>query len=262
MAAAVPGASIAAEPDSSQEGIAAPEQVPNLEIDNPGFDPGGDTQLPYDGDPAPPEASPEEGPLESEPADDPEGRSAPYAAPETPAPTGPDTTPSDPSLEPLPSPPAVLPEPPSGGAPPETAPAPAAPQQSLPPERGSQLSHRRRIWTVVAPTEHTSRQRTVTLPISAPPGSTGHLESSANTSVVAEVKEANADASRSGGTHERIHVVRAGESLWVIAEDLLGPDASATKIAAEVARLWELNSDNIPSGDPDVIAVGQHLRLR
>jgi hypothetical protein len=33
-------------------------------------------------------------------------------------------------------------------------------------------------------------------------------------------------------------------------------------VAAEVARLWELNRDRIPGGDPDVIAVGQQLKLR
>jgi nucleoid-associated protein YgaU len=60
----------------------------------------------------------------------------------------------------------------------------------------------------------------------------------------------------------RVHVVQPGESLWTIAEGLLGLDASATSIAAEVARLWELNRELIPSGDPDLIAVGQELRLR
>ena len=60
----------------------------------------------------------------------------------------------------------------------------------------------------------------------------------------------------------RVHIVRPGESLWTIAAGLLGSSASATSIAAEVARLWELNRERIPSGDPDLIAVGQHLRLR
>ena len=60
----------------------------------------------------------------------------------------------------------------------------------------------------------------------------------------------------------RLHIVRPGESLWTIAEGLLEPGASATNIAAEVARLWELNRDRIPSGDPDLIEVGQQLKLR
>ena len=60
----------------------------------------------------------------------------------------------------------------------------------------------------------------------------------------------------------RVHVVQPGESLWTIAENLLGAGSSATNIAAEVARLWELNRERIPSGDPDLIAVGQQLRLR
>jgi nucleoid-associated protein YgaU len=60
----------------------------------------------------------------------------------------------------------------------------------------------------------------------------------------------------------RTHTVRAGESLWTIAERLVGPDASATAIAAEVARLWELNRDRIGSGDPSLIYAGTTLRLR
>ena len=59
----------------------------------------------------------------------------------------------------------------------------------------------------------------------------------------------------------RIRIVRPGESLWSIAQDLLGSDASAMRVAAEVARLWELNRDRIPSGDPNLIAVGQQLKL-
>jgi Tfp pilus assembly protein FimV len=60
----------------------------------------------------------------------------------------------------------------------------------------------------------------------------------------------------------RIHTVRQGESLWTIAERLVAPNASTTEIAEEVARLWDLNRDQIGSGDPNVIFAGTELRLR
>jgi nucleoid-associated protein YgaU len=56
-------------------------------------------------------------------------------------------------------------------------------------------------------------------------------------------------------------VVQAGDSLWLIAQRRLGPDAGAARIAREVDRLWSLNRENIASGDPDELRVGEHLRL-
>ena len=55
---------------------------------------------------------------------------------------------------------------------------------------------------------------------------------------------------------------RPGESLWSIASDLLGDDASVARIAREVNRLWELNGDHIGTGDPDLLMVGTKLALR
>jgi hypothetical protein len=56
--------------------------------------------------------------------------------------------------------------------------------------------------------------------------------------------------------------VQAGESLWAIASDLLGRDASAARIAREVHRLWALNKDRIATGDPDLVMIGTRLVLR
>jgi len=61
---------------------------------------------------------------------------------------------------------------------------------------------------------------------------------------------------------DKIHVVRRDESLWSIADDRLGGDASAARIAREVNRLWELNSTRISTGDPDLLMVGTRLTLR
>jgi nucleoid-associated protein YgaU len=57
------------------------------------------------------------------------------------------------------------------------------------------------------------------------------------------------------------YTVRPGDSLWSIARRLLGPDASAGRIAREVNRLWQLNQDRIGTGDPSLIHVGTVLKL-
>ena len=73
---------------------------------------------------------------------------------------------------------------------------------------------------------------------------------------------ANDDENRRVGASDRFHVVRPGESLWSIADALLGRHASVARIAREVNRLWELNSDRIGTGDPDLLRVGTKLALR
>jgi Tfp pilus assembly protein FimV len=60
----------------------------------------------------------------------------------------------------------------------------------------------------------------------------------------------------------RFHPVRPGESLWSIAESLLGGRASSPAVAAEVARLWQLNERRIGTGNPNLLPVGVKLRLR
>jgi hypothetical protein len=75
--------------------------------------------------------------------------------------------------------------------------------------------------------------------------------------VQAETPARDASAPRSG----RVHVVQAGESLWSIAAELLGPGASTDEIARAVERLWQLNAGRIGSGDPDLIVAGERLVL-
>jgi nucleoid-associated protein YgaU len=55
--------------------------------------------------------------------------------------------------------------------------------------------------------------------------------------------------------------VRPGDSLWRIAERHLGPRATTTATAQEVARLWEINQQRIGTGNPDLIFPGQTLRV-
>jgi nucleoid-associated protein YgaU len=63
------------------------------------------------------------------------------------------------------------------------------------------------------------------------------------------------------GRRASTHVVEAGDSLWLIAESVLGKDGSDAQVAAEVERLWQLNAGRIGTGDPDLIYPGQELRL-
>jgi hypothetical protein len=59
-----------------------------------------------------------------------------------------------------------------------------------------------------------------------------------------------------------VHVVQPGESLWVIAADMLDGDASPARVAREVHRLWQLNQARIGTGNPDLVVVGTRLLLR
>jgi hypothetical protein len=59
-----------------------------------------------------------------------------------------------------------------------------------------------------------------------------------------------------------VHVVQPGESLWVIAADMLDGDASPARIARQVHRLWQLNQARIGTGNPDLVLVGTRLLLR
>jgi Tfp pilus assembly protein FimV len=61
---------------------------------------------------------------------------------------------------------------------------------------------------------------------------------------------------------DRAHTVRAGESLWSIANDLLGGQASPAQIAVEVQRLWQVNTQRIGTGNPNLLMIGTRLVLR
>lgn len=56
-------------------------------------------------------------------------------------------------------------------------------------------------------------------------------------------------------------MVRPGDSLWSIAEDLLPAGASASAIDHRVVQIWDRNRGRIGTGDPSLIFAGQRLLL-
>lgn len=54
--------------------------------------------------------------------------------------------------------------------------------------------------------------------------------------------------------------VRTGDSLWELAADALGPDASPAEVAEHWRRVYRLNRPLV-GPDPDLIRPGQQLRL-
>ncbi len=73
--------------------------------------------------------------------------------------------------------------------------------------------------------------------------------------------EPPAAASTQKRERSQTHVVRQGESLWSIARDQIGGDATPAQIARLVNRLWELNRERIGTGEPDLLMVGTELQL-
>jgi nucleoid-associated protein YgaU len=257
-----PAVAVAQEPDQVSEGTIAPEQAGGDPALDPDFDPGGESDdLPFDA-PDAPESEPAHDPelgdpgrLEQEPTTDVEGPVAdagdgaeqPEAVTPSPVPT----------VTPTPSPALPEPDAPEASPPPaatvdEQATAPAEPRNE---EKAEREPSRR---------DH-DREEQPAQP--AAPGTVAPVQSGAPTasSEPAPVVAAPVAAVATRGSAQpgdRVHVVRAGESLWSIARDLLGSDASPARIAREVNRLWELNSTRIATGDPDLLMVGTKLRLR
>jgi LysM domain len=258
LSTAAPTAVLAAEPDQEQEGSAAPDQIATGDpAASPDFDPGGDsTALPFDEGP-PPRVQPAPGPtnddadaLDEEPAVD---TDAPIADAGDEA-TGPGAEQeSSAPAQAAPSPPTQLEQQPAPSEPPPSAPPPEAPaaEPAPPPAEPKRIPvHKpRKAASVEARKRDTLPANTVTSPTSvelaqAPQAASARVDEGARTK-----------------PGDRSHVVHAGESLWSIASDLLGGEASAARIAREVNRLWELNKERIGTGDPDLLMVGTKLRL-
>jgi hypothetical protein len=290
LSTATPAAVLATEPDHQQEGTAAPEQVTaNDAPTSPDIDPGGDSSdLPFDAAPAPapvapdpaddtdvaeqgtqapPDPADDTGPLEPQP---PPNEDAPVADPEDATGTQNTGQQPPPATTDLPAPPTANPtEPTAVPQPPPSAPAlePAAATPSKPttaddppsrarkPDKRPQTRPQTRV-TVPAQTLHAAQPQPIdpSSRASAPP-----------TVPIAVPEPINLRAAvsqrRAAQRGDRHHVVQRGESLWSIAKDLLGNDASTARIAREVERLWQLNKARIGTGNPDLLIAGTRLVL-
>jgi Tfp pilus assembly protein FimV len=58
------------------------------------------------------------------------------------------------------------------------------------------------------------------------------------------------------------YTVVRGDTLWSIAQRVVGPDAGVDEVTREVERLWSLNADRIGTATPSVLLPGVVLRLR
>jgi hypothetical protein len=63
-----------------------------------------------------------------------------------------------------------------------------------------------------------------------------------------------------GGSGDTV-TIRTGDCLWMIAQDVVGKDASGEQVQQEVVRIWKANADRIGTGDPDLVYPGVKLRI-
>jgi hypothetical protein len=74
-------------------------------------------------------------------------------------------------------------------------------------------------------------------------------------------RDGDDDSSSAASGDQATYTVAAGDSLWAIAAQQLGDDATNAQIAQLVTDLWDLNHHRIQSGDPDLIHPDLELRL-
>jgi LysM domain len=200
---------------------------------------------------------------ETGPAPMPLGQAPAAPAPVEPAPAPLGQPPAAPPVEPLPAPPQ-----------PGSAPAPQPPQEPVAPSpaaeveedatadpddpgvkskaRGQEAKRRRPAPQPFVHRGAVAERENAPAPIGATvPAAT------ATTALASQPPKPLSDPI-TGATY----TVQSGDSLWSIARRLVGPRASAARIARELNRLWELNHDQIGTGDPSLIYAGTVLRIR
>ena len=278
-----PPAALAQEPDQQVEGGSEPGGVGGMGEPDTGETDSGQTDTPApdsDAEPPPPAQpdlppAPEVGspvpptaddgssdlnqvvPLETEPVENPGHGDDPGSQPELDEQPDEVVQPEPPAeaapAPPAPSPPETPIEPPVTMEPP-AAPVPPEPRNpshaTLPDEqtfeRTTTAKHANYAFPVVA----RSAASIAIAPEVVPP-----------TTALTEPEPSDRPAAERSN-HKRFLTVQPGDSLWSIAKRLLGPGASSAKIARKVSRLWDLNSERIGTGRPDLLMVGTKLRLR
>jgi LysM domain len=274
-AGATPAFAQAPATDPEQEATPAPGgEPPGLQ---PEFDPGGEDTFDYDTAPVPggPEAGGEEDeglgpPVETEPTTDPDADL--LLEEESPAPPPPAAEPIA-APEPAPAPDPVPPPAPTTPIPPPTPPPaepPAAELEPPAPQHEQRKTSTKRKTPERGPQTHeVERRPAIGTSPAPPPESLAPVPQSPAPAVqplAAPAPPATVPVSQptepaGGPIIGRSYTVRAADSLWSIARRIVGPDASAGRIAREVNRLWELNQRRIGTGNPSLIHVGTVLEL-
>lgn len=256
------------ERDTEGEGTSAPGALPGLEI-GIGQESGGEETSLFEES-----AGPEESEVEEEvPApevEEPEPESAPAPAPEVaPSPEAEvavpvEAVPPPTVTEPAPPPPPPV-EAPSYGV--ESSPPSYEPSPGPPPPSEEAVENETITGPTPAPSVATKKKadRTASAPtpevVAEPePAPAAPVTPDPSPALPAAVSSTASD--RAGSlTGKKVHLVAAGECLWVIAAGYLPAGASNSEIAAEVHRLWRLNAARIGTGDPDSLPIGVKLRL-
>lgn len=278
-----PASPAAGEPDSESEGTGQADPSGKGE-DGPGSDMEGfndhqveenSPSLVAPGDNTRPEDGESEGgPLETAPPEDetdsPEQQSNAPGPPATPAPTG--RAPASPKGTPAPTTevPAQGPagqeetsrEKPSANAPNSKRPrAPSAKMRhSSPRPRDRRAESNGGGAGINAPTARESRSAVPLDPTSADRGSAAKTDDLDNAGNGRKGRGREGETA-SPTSNVQIHIVRPGESLWSIATAHLGGTPTPAEVAGEVERLWQRNANAIGTGDPDLLLVGQRLRM-
>ncbi len=277
LALSTAGPNVAAATGQTQEeqGVASPAAAGAVDTaGDPDFDPGGDSaQLPDAPQPAPRAQAPaaagndaDTAPLDQEPTSDndapivdagdgtPDAPTA-SAAPSDGASTQPTATPTPAAAPTTPTP---TPTPiPASTQPPSATPPPATPTAAPTARHVRPRDHRRHPPRKRA-TPVAAAQTAPAAPAAAPSASSSPAAAPAPATATSTSAAAAGRAARPG---DHTHVVRPGESLWSIAADLLGNDASPAAIARSVHRLWDLNQTRIGTGNPDLLMAGTRLVL-
>ena len=274
-------AALAAEGDSEQDGTAPLTQTNSADSSqSPDFDPGGNSDdLPAQAPALPETQAPptdgndDTGAIDQQPTtntndpvvDQGDGSDAQSSQPQATSPmTMPDGSPAPAQSDqtaaqsPAPQPTATAPAPPTESTPSaagaEATSQPGGTQRKAPSAQRHRRDRSHRAAQIVVHRTQTAvptPASTATPPASVTPPA-----------VVTRSPAATISAADRAKPGDRTHTVGAGESLWSIASDVLGSDASPARIAREVNRLWGLNRERIGTGDPDLVMAGTTLRLR
>ncbi len=258
ITAASPPLAIAREADQEQTGNAPITPPPGADsAHKPDSDPGGPTSTAPD-TPAPPPpigTKPDTEPVDPDP---PKDTPAPVVDADGTSDSGPNRQSLPATTQPAP-PPASAASPPAGAGPPPSAATPL----------GTPAPEINQVTVTSSPQRHHGAPRgpraanqpvIPATPLEAQPGlpaeAAGQVPTEAAIPPTPDAKTYAHAAARL-----RTHVVRPGESLWSIARATLGGNPSDAQIARQVHRLWELNKDQIRTGNPDLLMAGTKLKL-